>query len=119
MQYPEMALKRAYSRAVTLWRDHSPAGRAVARSRTEVERQLDGIARSTPHCFTGTVLVDGMWDNPNYWLRYSLLRTALGLAHGREIGITGEYRRRHCRATCVTFGAGRVEACGDFPVRDV
>lgn len=40
----------------------------------------------------GPVLVDGMWDNPNYWLRYGLLRSALGLAADKEIGLTGFFR---------------------------
>ena len=32
------------------------------------------------------VLVDGMWDNPNYWTRFAMIRAALGLWQGRETG---------------------------------
>src|SRR4051812_9090175 len=104
----ERLLRRAYGRALTLWRDHSPRGRAIAGRRAATDAVLDALARSTPYRFDGTVLVDAMWDNPNYWLRFSLLRAALGLAHGREIGLLGQFRRSHCAATLRSLGIGMV-----------
>jgi hypothetical protein len=108
-------MRTAYEKAVTLWRDHSPRGRHVARVRAETDRLLDSLARSAPPRFEGTVLVDGMWDNPNFWLRYSLLRAALGLAHGREIGLLGPFRQRHCRGTFARLGIDEVHSFPDLP----
>ncbi len=45
-----------------------------------------------------------MWDNPNYWLRYALVRTALGLSSGREVGVLGPFRTVQCRQTLRRFG---------------
>jgi hypothetical protein len=50
------------------------------------------------------VLVDAMWDNPNYWIRYTLLRAALGLANEHEVGALGHYRARSCSRTLERFG---------------
>ena len=96
--------KKTYQQAVVLWRDLSPAGREIARKRAATDRLLDQLARSSDQRFQGTVLVDGMWDNPNYWLRYSFLRAALGLAHGREVGLTGQFRRRQVSTTFSALG---------------
>jgi hypothetical protein len=111
-------LRHVYSHAQTWWRDRSAKGREIAARRAHAETFLDDFARGTTARFSGTVLVDGMWDNPNYWLRYSLLRAALGLAHGREIGITGLYKRAHCRKTFERFGFRAVESFPDLPIPD-
>lgn len=50
------------------------------------------------------VLVDGLWDNPNYWLRYALVRRALGLWEGRETGLLGPYSRNKVRASFAALG---------------
>jgi hypothetical protein len=42
----------------------------------------------------GRVLVDGTWDNANYWYRYALLRNALGLHAAEETGLIGRWRRQ-------------------------
>ena len=112
----ELLLKRNYDRALTFWRANSPAGRAVARKRASVDAMLDAMARESPARFDGTVLVDATFDNPNYWLRFSLLRAALGLSHAREIGLLGEFRRSHCRGTLGSFGISAVESYPDIPV---
>jgi hypothetical protein len=97
-------LRRGYDIALGYWRDYSPAGRETARKRLETERSLNRLARGSEGRFAGTVLVDGTFDNPNLWFRYSLLRTALGLVHGREIGAIGPYRRNHVRSTFAGLG---------------
>jgi hypothetical protein len=97
-------LKAAYIHAVTFWRDYSPKGRLLARRRARTERLLDDMARATPHRYAGTVLIDGMWDNPNFWLRLSLLRAGLGLSRGREVGIVGQHRQAQCRASFRRLG---------------
>lgn len=109
-------MRQVYGAAVTNWRDCSSQGRAISAKRRATELKLDGIARGSSQSFKGTVLLDGMWDNPNYWFRYSLLRTALGLAHGREVGVTGEFKRRHVRATFRHFGITEMESFRDIPV---
>lgn len=113
----EILLKRQYDRARNFWRDNSPAGRSIARKRAQTEALLDALARQSTARFEGTVLVDATFDNPNYWLRFSLLRAALGLGRAREIGMLGEFRRSHCRKTLQRFGIGTIETFPDIPVR--
>lgn len=113
---PKEMLKSAYVGAVTLWREYSHKGRAIARKRAATEEVLGRLARSSQARFDGTVLIDGMWDNPNFWLRYSLLRAALGLAHGREVGLLGQFRHRQNRATFERLGVREVYRLGDLPV---
>lgn len=57
------------------------------------------------------ILVDGFWDNPNYWLRYSLIRKSLGFANGKEIGTIGPYNRKRQEKTFKRFG---IPALYDF-----
>src|SRR5262245_64812385 len=57
--------------------------------------------------FKGAVLVDGMWDNPNYWIRYALFRAAVGSAGGRDVGVVGMYRAVEGRRTLERFGVSR------------
>ena len=57
--------------------------------------------------FKGAVLVDAMWDNPNYWIRYALFRAAVGSAGGREVGMVGMYRAAEGRRTLERFGISR------------
>ena len=114
----ETLTKSGYDWALRRWRTHSPAGRAVARRRAACDRMLNDLARSAGRRFEGTVLVDAMWDNPNYWLRYALLRAGLGLSRAREIGLLGEYKRNECRDTLEAFGIREVESYRDIPVSD-
>lgn len=57
------------------------------------------------------VLVDGMWDNPNYWIRYALVRRALGLAEGQEVGLVGQYSREKVKASFSAIGITDVVDC--------
>ena len=50
-----------------------------------------------------TVLVDAHWDNPNAWIRYALLRKALGLSFSKEIGLIGFSRRKEQKRTLKKF----------------
>jgi Capsule polysaccharide biosynthesis protein len=74
------------------------------RQRAIVESMLATFAATRPSRSSETVLIDGTWDNPNYWVRESLLRAALGLRGGRETGLIGPYRRRECAATFGRLG---------------
>src|SRR5262249_49757184 len=77
--------------------------RQAARWRRDGEAVLaDFMAGAEPR-FKGAVLVDGMWDNPNYWIRYALFRAAVGFAGGREVGVVGMYRAATGRRTLERF----------------
>jgi len=71
-----------------------------------VDRLLARLSSAPPRVFAGTVLVDGQWDNPNYWLRYALLRAGLGLP-GSEVGLLGRYHSVPVRQTFETLGIRR------------
>ena len=43
------------------------------------------------------ILIDGMWDNPNYWIRFNLIRAAMGYKNVNEIGILGKYNRKNVK----------------------
>lgn len=66
---------------------------------------LDRLSRDTArNSHYRRVLVDGMWDNPNYWTRYALLRNALGLAGAAEEGLLGTWNRERVTATLAGLG---------------
>jgi len=72
--------------------------------REQAERILATFSMRGLEKFDGRVLVDAMWDNPNYWIRYTLLRAALGLANGHEVGVLGPYCVKSCMKTLKRFG---------------
>jgi hypothetical protein len=82
-----------------LYRQHQ-----LDRGRANAERLLCEISKSTQVRFNGTVFVDAMWDNPNYWIRYALFRSALGLASAKEVGVLGPFRAAYCHKTLKQFG---------------
>lgn len=43
------------------------------------------------------VLVDGSFNNPNYWMRYALVTSALNLKPHNQIGLVGQYHRKTIR----------------------
>lgn len=86
----------------------SSSGRRSIRELQSKRDRVDGIlaelARASSERFDGEILIDAQWDNPNYWLRISLLRAALGLAYGKETGLLGEYRQDECSRTMDILG---------------
>ena len=54
-------------------------------------------------CHYEKVLVDFMWDNANYYIRYSLFRSALGLDKAKEFGLIGEFSRDKCKKAIDLF----------------
>jgi hypothetical protein len=101
-------LKRRYSDFVALARDLSPDGRATLRRRAMVEDRQNSISDGATSLFGGVTLIDGNFDNPNFWFRYALLRSALGLANGHEIGAIGPYRRKHVRSSFARMGISNI-----------
>ena len=80
----------------------------IARARARTEKLLRELARVDAPAAAASVLVDGVWDNPNHWMRYSFLRAALGLAGAREIAITGPYNARRVGRTLRRLGVREV-----------
>ena len=80
--------------------------RENARLRTAGTAALDRLSRpeTGPSSRYRRVLVDGMWDNPNYWTRYALLRAALGLWRSQEHGLLGEWNRARVSRTFEGLG---------------
>jgi hypothetical protein len=56
----------------------------------------------------GKVLVDGMWDNANYWIRYSVFRKSLGLHQADEVGLLGKYSRKQVKDAFSVFGINNI-----------
>jgi hypothetical protein len=81
-----------------------------ARARNEAARVqglalLDRFSRAGEARWSGgPILVDGAWDNTNYWLRYAILRRALGLHTAQEIGMPGAFSRRRVGAAFDALG---------------
>ena len=46
------------------------------------------------------ILIDCMWDNPNYWYRYVLVRNALKLHSSKEYALFGEYSLKIEKLIC-------------------
>lgn len=53
------------------------------------------------------VLIDGNWDNANYWIRYAIVRRALALDGAEEIGLLGHYSRKRISMAFARFGISR------------
>ncbi len=77
------------------------------RQRRKAESHFRLISHRLPPLVSGTVLVDAGWDNPNYWLRYSILRRGLNLSAAEEVGLLGKYRRREQLGTLKRLGIKR------------
>lgn len=99
-----------------------PARRAQRLERRSNRDRLDGqlakIAAESPHRFDGTVLIDASWDNPNHWVRLTLLRAALGLHKANEVGYLGAYRHDEMRRSLETLGVDRIISFDTHPADD-
>lgn len=73
-------------------------------SRKIFEESLKILQSLSDQSFSGRVLVDAGWDNPNYWLRYSILWAALNFSRKSQIGYIGPFRRKQQIQTLRNFG---------------
>ena len=51
----------------------------------------------------GNVLIDCMWNNPNYWFRYVLVRNSLKLYESNQFALFGQYSLNIENLICRTF----------------
>lgn len=97
-----------YGRKFSLAKRASNIGRQWLSRRSKhrdgAEELMAGLASGSG--FSGPVLIDGLYDNPNYWYRVALLRAALGF--GREIGLVGSFNTKKARRTFAAFGIDEV-----------
>ncbi len=100
--------KRAYVELRGRLRDLLPPWRQRARrlgaERHDAELLMKRLAAERPSLVDGPVLIDGIYDNANYWLRLSLLRAALGSSRTREVGLIGAYDQDAVRGTFANLG---------------
>jgi hypothetical protein len=92
--------------------------REARAARDRADRALASLARSSGAAFGGRVLVDAMWDNPNYWLRYSLLRAALGLHRADEVALIGKFHGDGVDRTLRALGIHRTLRYEDHVASD-
>ncbi len=100
--------KRLYAHGRTRLRELLPPWRQelnrLASQRHDAEVLMRSLAADRSPLVDGAVLYDGMYDNPNYWLRLSLIRAALGLSGNREVGLIGAYASKAVRRTFANLG---------------
>ncbi len=88
------------------YRRAAAAQREIRRS---VENRLATMARNSSRAMGGRILIDAIFDNPNYWFRVSLARAALGTVHGQEVGILGSHNFEKCLATLNRLGISQID----------
>ena len=76
----------------------------LSKCRADVEQRLNRLAAAGTRRFEGTTLIDGTFDNPNYWFRLSILRAAKGTHHGREVCVLGPFRAASAKRTAQRLG---------------
>lgn len=101
--------KRAFAGIRGALRHFDPSWRRsqgeLAAARAQSLAELNRFSRlSGGPALARSALVDGIWDNPNYWTRYALVRRALGLAAGQEKGLLGRHSRDKVRANFSSLG---------------
>lgn len=117
------ALVQRLQNRIIEWRARRAGGRTVpkaapaeaAEQRRHALRILNALAHEagSPTTRYRRVLVDGMWENANYWTRYTVFRAGLGLVESEEFGMLGAYNRAAAEEAFSTLGfAGRADYYG-------
>jgi len=89
----------------------SPAVRRAAHENARL--RADGLAALAAFATTNakpaarSVLVDGQWDNANYWIRLAIVTRALDIDAAKATGLLGRWRRESVEAAFAAFGIGR------------
>ncbi|MGI9426385.1 MAG: hypothetical protein ACR2PA_24615 [Hyphomicrobiaceae bacterium] len=95
LEHTKLKLKEYYTAVHATRRSFFPTDKELLadRQRHQTEVLMARFARSMmSDGLVQPTFIDGTYDNPNHWLRLTLMRAALGLPQGREVGITGAYR---------------------------
>mgnify|MGYP003346610965 FL=1 len=96
----------------------SPSARRMRRRTEEVRARglayLRAFSDTDVRTQFSRVLIDGQWDNANYWIRFAMLRRAMGLAAARQMGILGRYNRDRVQAAFTAFGISETYDCGEY-----
>jgi hypothetical protein len=80
----------------------------VARQRVAFDKDLSQLHdKHRGETRAETVLIDGSWDNPHFWVRVSFMRAVL--SPKREVGFLGPHRRREQLATFERLGITHLE----------
>jgi hypothetical protein len=110
--------RRQAARVVDAVRWNMPAARARRRRIADLRARADEVIAQlgrepgpSPRPVVRRVLIDGMWDNPNYWLRLAMTRKALGLGEATEVGLLGRFARDEVGASFKRMG---INATKDF-----
>jgi hypothetical protein len=81
--------------------------------------QNDASEEFTELLGEGHTLIDGVWDNPNYWLHQATITRALGLDLKKRIGVVGESRSAYCYKTFKRLGVDNVFNTSDWKEYDI
>lgn len=100
----------------------SPQARRAARENERLRARglarLAGLARGGAGPAFRKPLIDGQWDNANYWIRIAMMTRALGLDGATATGLLGRFNRPRVEATFAAFGiAGRADHGAHFERR--
>jgi hypothetical protein len=77
-------------------------------TRFRTEKALAALRQGGPSLIEGPVLIDGTYDNPNYWLRAGLLLGSVNPKSRDIVGILGEYNRSLIARSLKRLGAARI-----------
>jgi hypothetical protein len=83
-------------------------------SRASTELFLASFSDGGEPIINGPVLVEATWDNPNYWVRFALLRKALGLSFTGEVGYIDSSKNPKCKTAFQRFGINEIYDLVDF-----
>ncbi len=82
--------------------------------RAAADQMMAKIGKGRERKIQGEVFIDGYWDNPNYWLRLSLIRGALGLTGAQETGLLGPDNTQIVKRTFHRLGIKNLVRHSDF-----
>ncbi len=69
---------------------------------------------SLPNQPNKRVLVDGTWDNPNYWLHVAVMAAAQNVSLSNSIGLVGRYASKEVLATFSNLGMQTADLIKDY-----
>ena len=80
----------------------------LERMRDKADKLFASIVEKNDQSFSGNVVIDGFFDNPNFWYRLMLIRAGLGLHKSNELGVTGDFNVKKCQRSFNTIGISNI-----------